>query len=63
MGSLLDILFSYPILESLVSVLPLGDLLNLSKASSKFRAALHGFQVSHVYTAKRLVQKLQRFSQ
>ena len=46
MASLLDLLSPYPILETLVSVLPLGDLFNLSKTNSSFRAALHGFPVS-----------------
>lgn len=43
MTSLLELLRSYPILESLVVVLPLGDLFNLSKTNSAIRAALHGF--------------------
>ena len=43
MASLLELLRSYPILESLVAVLPLGDLFNLSKTNSAVRAALHGF--------------------
>ena len=46
MAPLLDLLSQYPILENLVSVLPLGDLFNLSKTNSNFRAALHGFLVS-----------------
>ncbi len=45
MASLLDLLSPYPVLENLVSALPLGDLFNLSKTNSLFRAALHGFQV------------------
>ena len=44
MASLLDLLSPYPVLERLVSHLPLGDLLSLSKVDSLFRAALHGFQ-------------------
>ena len=43
MASLLELLRSYPILEHLVSVLPLGDLFILSKTNSTIRAALHGF--------------------
>ena len=43
MASLLELLHSYPILENLVTVLPLGDLFNLSKTNSTIRAALHGF--------------------
>ena len=45
MTSLFELLRSYPILESLVTVLPLGDLFNLSKTNSAIRAALHGFAV------------------
>ena len=45
MASLLGLLHSYPILENLVTVLPLGDLFNLSRTSSTIRAALHGFSV------------------
>lgn len=45
MTSLLSLLAAYPILETLVTVLPLGDLFNLSKTNSKFRAALHGFYI------------------
>lgn len=45
MASLLELLCAYPILENLVAVLPLGDLFNLSKANSKFRAAVHGFPI------------------
>ena len=43
MASLLDIILMRPIQEALVYKLPLGDLLNLSKTNSTFRAALHGF--------------------
>lgn len=43
MASLLDIILQSPIQEALVSNLPLGDLLNLSKTNSIVRAALHGF--------------------
>ena len=43
MASLLDLLCAYPILENLVTVLPLGDLFNLSKTNSTIRASLHGF--------------------
>ena len=46
MASLLKLLHSYPILENLVTVLPLGDLFNLSKTNSAIRAALHGFSPS-----------------
>jgi len=45
MATLLDLLSPYPVLENLVSVLPRGDLFNLCKTNSRFRAALHGFQV------------------
>lgn len=45
MASLLDLLSPYPILETLVSALPLGDLFNLSKTNSLFRAALRGFPI------------------
>ena len=41
--TLLDILSCYPILEALLSALPLGALLNLSKVNSEFRAILHNF--------------------
>ena len=43
MASLLEILCTYPVLENLVAVLPLGDLFNLSKTNSTIRASLHGF--------------------
>ena len=43
MASLLELLRAYPILETLVAVLPLGDLFSLSKTDSTIRAALHGF--------------------
>ncbi|KAL2059627.1 hypothetical protein ABVK25_000920 [Lepraria finkii] len=46
MAALLDLLSPYPILENLVSMLPLGDLFSLSKTNSAFRAALHGFQLA-----------------
>ena len=45
MASLLELLYSYPIQENLVTVLPLGDLFNLSRTSSAIRAVLHGFSV------------------
>lgn len=45
MASLLQLLCAYPVLENLVTVLPLGDLFNLSKTNSLFRAALHGFYI------------------
>lgn len=48
MSSLLDLLWAYPILENLVAVLPLGDLFNLSKTNSVFRAILHGFPIRSV---------------
>lgn len=44
MGSLLNVILIQPIQECLLSSLPLGDLFNLSKTSSAFRAAFHGFQ-------------------
>lgn len=43
MISLIELLHPYPIQENLVAVLPLGDLLNLSKTNSTIRALLHGF--------------------
>lgn len=45
MASLLELLYAYPILETLAAVLPLGDLFNLSKTNSTCRALLHGFSV------------------
>ena len=45
MTSLTDLLSPYPIVVNLASVLPLGDLFNLSKTNSILRAALHGFKV------------------
>lgn len=48
MSSLLDLLCAYPILENLAAVLPLGDLFNLSKTNSVFRAVLHGFPITSV---------------
>ena len=46
MPSLLVLLCTYPVLENLVAVLPIGDLFNLSKANSDCRAVLHGFPIS-----------------
>lgn len=43
MTTLLDLLSSFPILEAILSVLPLGSLLGLSKVNSDYRAVLHGF--------------------
>lgn len=43
MALLLDLLYRYPILEKLASSLALGDLFNLSKVNSSYRAVLHGF--------------------
>ena len=43
MAVLLDLLHPYPVLETLASVMGAGDLFNLSKVSSTYRAALHGF--------------------
>ena len=43
MPELIELLRSYPILENLATVLPLGDLFNLSKTNSTIRVALHGF--------------------
>lgn len=48
MASLLQLLCAYPVLESLVAVLPLGDLFNLSKTSSTIRITLHGFSINFV---------------
>jgi len=45
MASLLDLLSPYPVLEDLASFSGLGDLINLSRANSKYRAALHNFQL------------------
>ena len=50
MASLFELLHSYPILENLVTVLPLGDLFNLSKTNSTIRAALHGFSDQFLQT-------------
>ena len=49
MASLLDIVLIIPIQEALVYRLSLGDLLNLSKTNSIFRAALHGFNFGRQY--------------
>ena len=43
MATLLALLSSFPILEAILSMLPLGSLLNLSKVNSDYRAVLHGF--------------------
>lgn len=43
MASLLNLILIQPIQEAIVYSLPLGDLLNLSKTNSLFRAAFHGF--------------------
>ena len=44
MPTLIDLLLQYPVLEPLVTSLTFGDLLNLSRVSSRHRAALHGFE-------------------
>lgn len=43
MTTLLDLLAVSPIVENLALFLPLAGLLNLSRASSSYRAVLHGF--------------------
>ncbi len=44
MNSLLGIILIHSIQDSLLDSLPLGDLFNLSRTNSSFRAALHGFE-------------------
>ena len=46
MPALLDLLCQYPILEPVVTALTFGDLLNLSRVSSQYRAALHDFSIA-----------------
>lgn len=54
MTILFDVISPYPVLENLVAVLSLGDLLNLSKVNSAYRAVLHGFPYSRPATSTRL---------
>ena len=48
MISLIELLHAYPTLESLVAVLTLGDLFNLSRTNTTIRALLHGFSYGSI---------------
>ncbi|KAI9738658.1 MAG: hypothetical protein M1834_008163 [Cirrosporium novae-zelandiae] len=48
MPTLLDVVSIYPIASSLAENLPVGSLIRLSRASSSYRLALHGFLVAEL---------------
>ena len=52
MAELLDLLSIYPVLSQLVPQISLGDLVNLSRVNSTFRAVLHGFPLPNLRWGK-----------
>ena len=54
MASLLDLLGAYPVVEALASCLGLGDIINLSRVNSLYRATLHGFRYESLHNQSAL---------
>ena len=58
MASLIDLLYEYPVLEGLVTALPFDGLLSLARASSLYRAILHGFPAEEAIKSSKVSVKI-----